>query len=208
MTIRFNCTACRTVLKIGEMISESRKVRCTGCGIVIVVSPDEDSPNGVSATIPQQSSKEKSRSRQELAPQRNILIGILIAVVLVMGIGLWWTFSPPSDRGAVDGKVTLDGQLLEKGEIVFHPIEGTKGPMTMIPIVNGRYEVGYAKGPGIGRHKIEIHCWEKTGKMKLGPKGEQVDDEKDVVAAKFNVKSDLTFEVGRGAQSKDWAVTR
>ena len=47
------------VLKIGEMITEAKKVRCTGCAIVLLVVPDDDNPDAVIATIPKKSGRLK-----------------------------------------------------------------------------------------------------------------------------------------------------
>lgn len=209
MSIRFKCTACQTVLKLGSMISEPKKVRCTGCGIVIVVMPDEDDPNGVIATIPQQSGKDKIRSKEELARQRKILIAVLVILALVLAAGLWWTFSGPSDRGSVYGDVTFeDGEKIEKGEIVFMPIEGTKGAMITVPIVKGHYEISAAQGPHVGMQKVEIYGKVGTGRFKTGLKGETVEETREGVAEKFNVNSILKFEVKAGANKEDFKVQR
>ena len=61
MSIRFTCNACHTVLKVGEMITEARKVRCTGCGLVILVMPDPTDPMGTTTTIPQKTTETGKR---------------------------------------------------------------------------------------------------------------------------------------------------
>src|SRR5476651_1044329 len=82
MSIRFTCTACRTVLKLGEMIAEPRKVRCTGCGIVILVEPDPANPLGLTSSIPEQPDKTKRRIQAEQARNRTILVGSLVAIAI------------------------------------------------------------------------------------------------------------------------------
>ena len=45
----------------------------------------------------------------------------------------------------VSGKVTLEGQPVGNGQIEFHPIKGTRGPVSGAPIKDGEYRA-YAKG--------------------------------------------------------------
>src|SRR5712692_6481239 len=115
MSIRFNCTACQTVLKIGEAISEPKKVRCMECGIVILLTPDEDSPIGFTTSVPEKPDKTTSRSKEELARQRFLLLGGVAVLAVVLALGLWWLFSGPSDRAAIEGEVSLDSGPLERG---------------------------------------------------------------------------------------------
>lgn len=209
MSIRFKCTACQTVLKLASMIDEARKVRCTGCGIVIVVAPDEDSENGISATIPQQSAKDKERAKWETARQKKILIGILIALGIILIAGLWYAFfSGPSDRGSAYGEIKLDGQPMETGTITFLPIEGNKGQLVNVKIVKGRYEVPAAKGPGVGMNRVEIFGEVSTGQWVTDPMGGTKEKMIQVVAKKFNVDSTLKVEIRRGSNKHDFDVFR
>lgn len=62
----------------------------------------------------------------------------------------------PFERAAVEGIVTLDGQPLEAGTIVFEPAPGTPGPKAAAQITGGRYALPAAAGPAVGSHKVRI----------------------------------------------------
>lgn len=66
-------------------------------------------------------------------------------------------------RQAAAGKVTIDGQPIEKGSIMFIPLDG-KSIKTGGPIVDGKYDIPAEKGPVSGKHRV-LCFWEKdTGK--------------------------------------------
>jgi DNA-directed RNA polymerase subunit RPC12/RpoP len=155
MEIRFTCSACRTVMKLGDMITEQKKVRCSGCGTVILIEPNPDNPREIITSIPKRRDKPKGMSE---AMRRNILIGIAVALILIVVIGVWWTqFSGPSLTAAVEGDVKLDGAPLVKGKIVFTPLDTSKGARAVsIPIERGSYSARASRGPAIGTNKVQI----------------------------------------------------
>ncbi|MSQ95765.1 MAG: hypothetical protein EXR98_14585 [Gemmataceae bacterium] len=188
MSIRFSCPACRAVLKIGEMITEAKKVRCTGCAIVLLVEPDDDNPNGLIATIPRKPNRPKGAGGGGKR-QQAIFFSIAAVALLVALFGLWYMFRAPSDRSSIDGDITLDEVLLDGGTISFAPIDTTK-PTVMGKIgARGRYSFSASNGPFIGMNKVEIHGTENKP-----------------VADTFNSKSILTFDVQPGSNSKDFLV--
>lgn len=66
-------------------------------------------------------------------------------------------------RQAASGQVTIDGQPIEKGSIMFLPLDG-KSIKTGGPIVNGRFDISAETGPVAGKHRVLVF-WEKdTGK--------------------------------------------
>lgn len=191
MSIRFTCPTCHAVLKIAEMISEPRKVRCTGCSLVILVSPDEDAPNGVRTSVPEKPSK-TGESEADIARRRNILVGAMVAVLILLLAGIWWTQRGPADRAAVEGRIMLDDVLMDKGTIVFVPIDGTPGQSVTVGVVNGRYQVSASHGPHIGVYRVEIHS-ERAGGGEL-------------VAKRFNAESTEKITISAGLNSKDYDV--
>jgi DNA-directed RNA polymerase subunit RPC12/RpoP len=210
MSIRFTCTACHTVLKIGEAISEPRKVRCTECGIVILLTPDEDSPTGVVASVPEQPDKTVRKSKAAMARQRNMLLGGLGVLALLAALGLWWMLSGPSDRGAVEGEVLLNGTPLDKGTILFKSFDPANQVTTSAPIIDGRYKIAASKGPAVGMNLVEIRGERKTGRLIANPKGdpgEMIDEVVEAVAAHFHSPTKLQFEVKRGSNTADFTVT-
>ena len=66
-------------------------------------------------------------------------------------------------RAGVSGHVLLDGQPLAKGIILFDPVEGTPGPKTSVPVVDGWFSVDEDAGPVVGEHRIEIHSADDGG---------------------------------------------
>jgi hypothetical protein len=59
-------------------------------------------------------------------------------------------------RGAIGGKVTLDGQPLARGTIRFLPAGDTQGPMAATEIIAGSYALDEVVGPVVGNHRVEI----------------------------------------------------
>jgi DNA-directed RNA polymerase subunit RPC12/RpoP len=188
MSIRFTCLACKTVLKIAEMISEQRKVRCTGCGVVILLTPDPDAEDGMTVSIPQQLPKPKQDPGQPVNPW--LAAGIIAAALIVIGGGLWWYFHVPVDRGAIEGQVSLDNAPLRRGQIRFVPLDGNPKAYTVsIAIVEGRYSASASTGPFLGKNR-----WEITG------------NENERVAERFNVKSNKEIAIKSGDNQHDFDV--
>ena len=112
-------------------------------------------------------------------------------------------------QGAIRGHVTLDGQPVEQGSILFMPIDGTSGVVVGGEIRNGQYSLTAAKGPAIGRNRVEIRVAQKTGKMipkGLGGTGKMVEEQVEGVAPEYNVESKLVFEVKPGDNTADYEV--
>lgn len=66
-------------------------------------------------------------------------------------------------RQSASGQVTIDGQPIEKGSIMFLPLD-SGSIKTGGPIVNGKYDILTEKGPVSGKHRV-LCFWEKdTGK--------------------------------------------
>ena len=184
MSIRFTCVACKTVLKIGDRISEQRKVRCTGCGVVILLTPDEDAPDGMTTSIPQQTPKAKTGAASLGLNNWLILGGAAAALLLVLG--LWYALSGPGDRGAIEGEVLLDDLPMDSGTIVFMSIGAPKDTNVEIPIKLGHYKASASEGPAIGNNKVMIRG-----------EGSQA------VAAKYNLQSDMFILITPGSNTPE-----
>ncbi|MBX7167344.1 MAG: hypothetical protein K1X74_13520 [Pirellulales bacterium] len=61
-------------------------------------------------------------------------------------------------RAEVHGRVTLDGQPLARGSIVFVPAGEAAGPKAGGQIVGGRYALAAAEGPVVGRLQVQIRA--------------------------------------------------
>lgn len=73
-----------------------------------------------------------------------------------------------SHSQVVSGTVTCDKKLVEKGEIRFVIVDGTKGPDSYAPIVDGHYEIKARGGVPIAKHRVEIRAFRKTGRKVVG----------------------------------------
>jgi len=205
MSIRFSCLSCRTVLKIGEMVTEPRKVRCTGCSIVILVEPDPNDPLAVKTSIPEQNlNKAKSRSEKELARRRKVLYGF--GGVLVLGLVAWltWYYWPPNDRGSIEGSIKLDNEPLEDGKITFISQDG-KNVSVSAAISQGRYRLSVYSGPMVGKNKVEIRSEKKTGRT-IDKSGEPIDEIVESIPERWHAKSKETIDIKPGANSRDYEI--
>ena len=88
MAIRFTCTACRTVMKIDARIFEEKKVRCTGCRSVILLTPDDNAPDGMIVSIPKKTEKPKEMSA---ATRGWLLLAALVVIALIVAFGVWFS---------------------------------------------------------------------------------------------------------------------
>ena len=108
---------------------------------------------------------------------------------------------------SVSGKVTLDGELVKGGSIVFLPAEGdgTKGAAE---IVDGSYLIGADNGLKPGKYRVEISWFKPTGrKIPSADPGFTTDETREVIPAKYNASSTLTAEIGAGENKHDFSLT-
>ena len=114
-------------------------------------------------------------------------------------------------RVAVAGKVTLDGTPIAEGTINLLPASGTKGPTAGAPITDGLYAIAAAKGPCVGRYRVEIRGSKKTGRQvpAPGPKtsGLVVDEILEIVPKRYNAESTLEAELKPGQNELDYSLT-
>src|SRR5688572_116279 len=79
------------------------------------------------------------------------LFSLCLAVVLLPGCG----GSDGPERYAVSGSVTLDGQPLDSGSILFGP-EGDGGNGGGATITNGEYSIPADSGLVAGKYRVRI----------------------------------------------------
>lgn len=109
-------------------------------------------------------------------------------------------------RGPITGQVTLGGQPLASGRILFMPMAPNKGPTVSAPIIGGQYTLSRKEGPIAGQNRVEVEA-----NLDLGF---AIDDEAafaqrggrplppNPVPADFNRNSKLTVEVKPGEDNK------
>jgi hypothetical protein len=96
-------------------------------------------------------------------------------------------------RAIVEGTVTFNGKPIKNGQISFHPIEGTRGPVAAAPIADGKYIATNKGGVPIGKHQVIVKGYEAP------PPGSDPDaGAVQFVPGKFNRKSELTAEIPSG----------
>ena len=88
-------------------------------------------------------------------------------------------------RRIVQGKITVNGNHVETGEVRYVPIEGTPGPVSAGRISNGDYRIAERGGVPLGKHRVEVAAFRKTGKKVPGPREEPIDEEKPVASLTF-----------------------
>jgi len=128
---------------------------------------------------------------------------LLVVLSTLLGCG-------GSNRGAIEGSVTLDGKPIESGAITFRPTGETKGATAGGEIKNGRYAIPAKSGPMVGTNRVEISAWKQTGRMvpaALGdPHAGMKPEVVEAVAPRFNVNSELTVKIEPGRNTCDFRV--
>jgi hypothetical protein len=99
-------------------------------------------------------------------------------------------------RTSVSGNVTLDGQPIASGQIVFEPTSG--GRLGIAPIADGKYIMPAAQGPTAGKYVVRITANRPSGRKVQAGRGDKalVDQYEQYIPAKYNEQSELTTEVG------------
>ncbi|QDT57406.1 hypothetical protein Pan44_54750 [Caulifigura coniformis] len=126
----------------------------------------------------------------------------LVAAVVMAGCG---ADGPP--RGDVRGRVTVGGEPVENGAIVFVPVAGIQGAPVQFQIVNGEY-ASDVKGPVVGKNSVQISGARATGKQTMNMvTGEQVDVFEEIVPAKYNNdRSELSADIQAGENTFDFEL--
>ncbi|HBJ36274.1 MAG TPA: hypothetical protein DDZ51_16290 [Planctomycetaceae bacterium] len=114
------------------------------------------------------------------------------------------TASTPGCSGTADGRVPvagevkLDGQLLDRGSIEFHPLE-PGGMITGGMVTQGKFDIPAEQGAKPGKYQVRVFASGETIAADPNlPPGPQTDTavSAERIAAKFNVNSELETEIG------------
>lgn len=133
---------------------------------------------------------------------RQLILGLCAAAALgAVGCG--------SGPAPVSGVVTLDGQPVEGVSVSFTPAAGDGdgiGGSYGKTDAQGKYAlktvIGDRAGAAPGKHKVVISLSKPDPK---NPEGA----EKNLIPAKYNTKSDLTFDVpASGTDKADFTLTK
>lgn len=101
-------------------------------------------------------------------------------------------------RAEVSGVVKINGKLVAEGSINFYPVEGTTGPEAGAAIKDGKFHIPRDKGPVVGKNRVELKAFQKTGKKiqdPTAPAGTLTDEIANIFPPEFNTSSTLFREV-------------
>lgn len=123
-------------------------------------------------------------------------IALALALLGILGCG------PP--RGSVAGKVTLDGQPIDGGTILFISLKGSQRESGWAEIMGGEYSISASRGPTVGPCRVEVRWPRKTGR-KL-PQDPDLDEWREVVPNRYHLDSELLVDVKPGKNCLDYSL--
>jgi len=112
-------------------------------------------------------------------------------------------------RAEVSGTVQLDGQPVPDGRIDFIPVEGTKGPGTGAPIKDGHYHIAKKDGVVVGKNRVELRTFRKTGEQiqdPNAPQGVLTDERAQAFPPEYSDQSTVVKEIHEGPNTIDFDV--
>jgi hypothetical protein len=123
----------------------------------------------------------------------------LCALIGVAGCGA-------TSSATVHGKVTLDGEPVATGSIVF--LSAGSGSKAAAAIEQGVYAVSTQDKLAPGSYRVEISWRKPTGKkVASADPGIVIDETREAVPAKYNTDSTLAVEIGTGDVEKDFDLS-
>jgi hypothetical protein len=133
------------------------------------------------------------------------LVAALLLVVFAVGCGR----RSKLERVLVSGKASYAGQPIEIGQIRFVPFESTRAPITVENIRNGTYNTDSSGGVPVGTHRVEIRMFDSE-EYKNAPRVPGSPGLKQLLPAKYNRDSELTFEIpsGSGSIAHDYTLEK
>jgi hypothetical protein len=135
-----------------------------------------------------------------LRTRGSIALGFVVVSFVAAGCG------GDARTRTVTGTVTYAGEPVEKGDIIFIPVDGTPGPSTGGDIEQGAYTVPAKKGPRAGGvYRVEITSMVKSGRTipnPIDPKGQPGDVYKNTIPVTYNSQSVLRVTIEDKAESR------
>jgi hypothetical protein len=110
------------------------------------------------------------------------------------------------NRAAVKGKVLVDNEPLDEGMISFFPVEGNAGPEAGIDIRDGAYNLPRKVGAIVGKNRVVIRGFRKTGRKIKDPFGLVQEEKVDAVPPEYNNNSTLVREIRPGDNTLDFEL--
>ena len=128
---------------------------------------------------------------------------VIVAVLLISLATNLGCDRADARRNRTWGKVSYDGQAIEKGFIDFEPIEGNRGPQSSGVITHSRYDIPKKQGPFGGLHRVEVTAYHFTGRQVRNMGGDLIDYDDNFIPEKFfGMDSVLTVEIDPGGKNE------
>jgi len=128
-----------------------------------------------------------------------------MAICLMTGIVAAVIGCGSSNQVSVQGRVTMDGQPVGPGSIVFLPDAGAEGTKVAAAIEDGKYQIGPERGASPGNFRVEISWSKKTGKqIPSADPGMMMDETKEAIPPKYNAETTLRCEFKPGDNVHDY----
>lgn len=130
-------------------------------------------------------------------------LAAFLAIVMIIGCSKKNT---GPNRATIGGRISYNGQPLDKGVIEFVPTGETKGPSSGGAIENGKYNIT-EKGPTPGLHKVLIRATRKTVKMVdagLQTGGTKVEATEQYIPPQYNSRTTLEVNIKSGSNKQDF----
>jgi hypothetical protein len=131
-------------------------------------------------------------------------LSLLTCLILLAGCG-----KQGLDRAVISGSVSYQGEPVQRGQLRFVPIEGTKGPPAGATIEAGSYTVKALGGVPIGTARVEIKAYRDIGPAPdlQSPAGAMgVRPGKQFLPPKYNKQSELQATIEGGEQTIDFEL--
>lgn len=113
------------------------------------------------------------------------------------------------ERAEVSGTVTFNGRPVEQGAITFFPAPGVVGPEGGSEIKNGKYFIPRKAGPVVGKNRVELRSFQKSGRMIQDPTAKQgtlTEEIKNIFPEEYNRNSTLVREVKSGKNEIEFEI--
>ena len=108
------------------------------------------------------------------------------------------------EKVIVSGTVKYDGELIPNGEILFYPIDGTKGSVSGGPIKAGQYTAKGRGGVAVGKHRVEIRAFRTSGRKMSGEEAMEGGPAEQYLPLQYNSYSELTCAVDADNATQDF----
>ena len=119
-------------------------------------------------------------------------------ILILASLGCRGQAYPGPPRGAVHGKVILDGETIGHGSITFLPA-APGGTVSGGSIVQGEYQFTEEFGPTLGEQTVQFYWQKPTGQKITDPEsGEQVDETSEGMPEKYQKLSQEKVTVKSG----------